>query len=408
MVKYFFTAKSQTGDNYSDSREAKDEQELARVLRQEGYILISAEEKSAKKKMDFKLWRGIFSFGGVPLKDKMMLTRNLKVMISSGISIPRALKTLADQSKSKKFKKALLEISERIIKGENFSNALASYPGIFSPLFCSMVKVGEESGTLEKNLDILAKQMGREHALKSKIKEAMVYPTVIIMAMIGIGIMMLITVVPKLAKTFEELEAELPLTTKIVIGLGTFLSERWYLVVVILAVCVIFTQMTLKTKKGKREIDTLFLKLPAISPIIKKTNAAHMIRTLSSLIAAGVPLVRSLEIISETMGNFHYKKAIVSTIEKVKRGEKLSTALGPYQNLFPLTVIQMIEVGEETGETSGILEKLGDFYEEEISQATKNLTAVVEPVLMLIVGGVVGFFAISMIQPMYSMLSSIK
>jgi len=408
MSKYFFTAKSQKGENYSDYREAKDEQDLARILRQEGYILISVGKEESKKKSGFGSWRSIFSFGGVSLEDKLMLTRNLKVMVSAGISIPRALKTLAEQSKSKKFKKALIEISERIVKGENFSDSLASHPAIFSQLFCSMVKVGEESGTLEKNLDILAKQMERDHALKSKIKEAMVYPAVIITAMIGIGIMMLIVVVPKLAKTFEELQAELPITTKIVIGSGTFLAEKWYLVVAILFFCFGFFRAILKTKKGKEKVDTLVLKLPVISPIIKKTNAAHTIRTLSSLISAGVPLVRSLEIISATMGNFHYQEALAAAIEKVKKGEKLSAALAPYQNLYPLTVIQMIEVGEETGETSGILEKLGDFYEEEISQATKNLTAVIEPVLMLIVGGVVGFFAISIIQPMYSMLSSIE
>jgi len=408
MPKYFFQAKSQKGENYSDSREAKDKQDLSRALHQEGYVLISVTEKNSKKKNSPNFWQSVFSFGRVSLKDKMMLTRNLKVMISAGISIPRALITLADQTKNKKFKKSLLEISEKIVKGENFSDSLAFYPDIFPQLFCSMVKVGEESGTLEKNLDILAKQMEREHALKAKIQEALVYPAVIVTAMVGIGIMMLIVVVPKLAKTFEELEAELPLTTKIVIGLGTFLSERWYLVLAILVICFGFLRMVLKTKKGKKEIDTLVLKLPVISPIIKKTNAAHMIRTLSSLVAAGVPMVRSLEIISETMDNFYYKKAVMSAIENVKKGEKLSSALEPYQNLFPLTVIQMVEVGEETGETSSILEKLGDFYEEEISQATKNLTAVIEPVLMLIVGGVVGFFAISMIQPMYSMLSSIK
>jgi len=408
MPKYFFVAKSQKGDTYSDHREAKDEQDLARILRQEGYILISTEQASGRKKKILGLSRGLFSFGGVSLKEKMMLTRNLKVMISAGISIPRALKTLADQTKSKKFRKALIEISEKIIKGENFSDALSVYPNIFSQLFCSMVKVGEESGTLEKNLDILAKQMERDNALKAKIKEATMYPSVIITAMLGIGAMMLVMVVPKLAKTFEELEAELPITTKIVIGLGTFVVEKWYLVVFILLAALLLVRLFLKTKNGKVFLDEALLKLPVISTIVKKTNSAHTVRTLSSLIAAGVPLVRSLEIVAETLGNSFYKEAIVASMEKVKKGEKLSAALSVYHNLYPMTVIQMIEVGEETGETSSILEKLGDFFEEEVSQATKNLAAVIEPVLMLIIGGVVGFFAISMVQPMYSMLQSIK
>ncbi len=408
MPKYFFTAKSQKGETYSDYKEAKDEQDLARILRQEGYVLISANEEGSKKKKGPKFWLGLFPFGSISLKDKMMLTRNLRVMVSAGISIPRALKTLAEQSENKKLKKALTEISERITKGENFSDSLAFYPGVFSQLFCSMVRVGEESGTLEKNLDILARQMEKEHALKSKIQEAMMYPSVIVLAMIGIGAMMLVMVVPKLAKTFEELETELPITTKIVIGLGTFLAEKWYVVAVFLIIFLLSGRAFLKTKKGKTILDTVLLKLPVISTIVKKNNAAHTVRTLSSLISAGVPLVRSLEIVAETLGNSFYKAAIMASLEKVKKGEKLSAALGLYHNLYPLTVIQMIEVGEETGETSVILEKLGDFFEEEVSQATKNLSAVIEPILMLIVGGVVGFFAISMVQPMYSMLQAIK
>jgi len=408
MPKYFFTAKSQEGKDYSDYKEAKDEQDLSRILRQEGYILISAAEEGPAKKKNSQFWRGFSFLGGVSLKDKMMLTRNLKVMISAGISIPRALTTLVGQSENKQLKKALVAISERIIKGENFSDSLALYPDIFSQLFCSMVRVGEESGTLEKNLDILVRQMEKDHALQAKITEAMMYPSVIILAMIGIGAMMLVVVVPKLAQTFEELGAELPITTQIVIGLGTFLAEKWYLALFFLIIVLLLGRLFFKTKKGKIILDTVLLELPVISTIVKKTNSAHTVRTLGSLIAAGVPLVRSLEIVAESLGNSFYKTAILASLEKVKKGEKFSAALGVYHNLYPLTVIQMIEVGEETGETSSILEKLGDFFEEEVSQATKNLAAVIEPVLMLIIGGVVGFFAISMVQPMYSMLQSIK
>lgn len=408
MPKYFFTAKSQKGEPYSETREAGSERDLARSLRREGYVLISAIQEEEKKNYWKQILQEGISFGGVSLKDKMLLTRNLRVMISAGISIPKSLKTLSLQAKNKKLKNSLLEIAERVIRGENFSDSLLHYPKIFSKLFCNMVKVGEESGTLEKNLEILAMQIEREHALKEKIKEAMMYPAVIITAMCGIGVMMLIVVVPKLAQTFEELNAELPITTKIVIGLGTFLAEKWYFAVIIVFLLIFVFRMVLKVKIWKKAFDSIILSVPIISPIIKKTNAAHTVRTLSSLISAGVPLVRSLEIIAETLGNCHYREAIETAKEKVKKGEKLSQSLRPYENLYSLTVIQMIEVGEETGETSSILEKLGEFFEEEVSQATKNLTAVIEPILMLIIGGVVGFFAISMVQPMYSMLGALE
>lgn len=406
MPKYFFTAKSQKGESYSGSREVKDERELARILRQEGYVLISF---SPAKEKNYERWPFHIPFlSGVSFKEKMMLARNLQVMIGAGVSLTRALRTFSEQSKNKEFKKTLIAVSEEITKGSNLAVALASYPGIFSALFCNMVKVGEESGTLEKNLGILARQMEREYELKSKVKSALVYPAIIVTAMIGIGTAMLIMVVPKLAQTFEELGVELPLTTRIVIFFGTTLAEKWYLVASLVIVLAFFLRIVLKTKKSQKIIDILGIKTPVVSQLIKKTHATYTIRTLSSLITAGVSLVRSLEIISQTIGNFYFQKALQEAIERVKMGEKLSDALKPYQDLYPLTVVQMIQVGEETGETSKVLEKLSDFFEEEITLATKNLAAVIEPFLMLLVGGVVGFFAISMLQPMYSMLSSIK
>jgi len=410
MPKYSFTAKSQKGETYSGNREAKDELDLARTLRQEGYVLISAiAENRDRPLMGLSLFSSIFSFlGGVPSKEKMIFARNMKVMIGAGVPLPKTLETLSRQTKSKQLVRALLGIKNEVMRGKSFSEALSGHPKIFSEFFINMVKVGEESGTLENNIAILVRQMEREQDLKSKIQSALMYPAVIIFAMVGIGILMLLTVVPKLSDTFEDLGVELPLATKIVIGFASFLTERWYAAILILAVFLILAQAGIKTKAGRKIFGTLSLRLPVISPIVKKTNSAYMVRTLSALMSAGVPLVRSLEIISNTMGNFHYKKAVLEAIEAVKKGGKLSEGLKPYRDLFSLTVIQMIEVGEETGESSDVLEKLGDFFEEEVAVATKNLASIIEPILMLVIGATVGFFAISMIQPMYSMLQGLE
>ena len=407
MAKYFYEARSLTGELKSGILEAKDEHELSRILRQEGYLLVSAnpEGKTLQKK---KFEISIPFLARVGLKEKMFFTRNLRVMIASGLPLPRSLKILSEQTKNQKFKEAIRDVGEQIIKGESFSKALSRHPDIFSELFQNMVKVGEEAGTLEEVLKVLTEQMERENEMKSKIMGAMIYPAVIIAAMTGIGILMLIMVVPKLAETFKELNIELPPTTKFVIFLGTFLAEKWYLFILLIIVFLILFRILLRTKFGRNAIDGLFLKLPIISPIIKKTNSASTTRTLSSLIVAGVPIVRALEIISRTLGNVYFRKAMAEAAEKVKKGGKLFEALKPYQNLYPLLVIQMIEIGEETGETSTILSKLADFFEEEVTNTTKNMTAIIEPILMLFIGGVVGFFAISMVQPMYSMLQAIK
>ena len=404
MPRFFYTAQSLQGERKSGVLEAKDEHQLARILRQEGLVLIRAEskEKLAKKKLKIS-----FPFFGVSLTEKIFFAKNLRVMITAGLPLPRALETLAKQSKSQKFKRALLNIKDEIIKGKSFSDSLQKYPDIFSELFQSMVRVGEESGTLEDVLKTLSQQMEREYELKSKIKGAMIYPAVIICAMIGIGILMLVMVVPKLAETFEELEIELPLTTRLVIGLGNFLAQKWYLAVIILFILIFLSRQTMKTKAGKRIIDTLLLKIPIISPIIRKINSAYTARTLSSLITAGVPIVKSLEITSETLGNIYYKSAVATVAEKVRKGEKISEALKPYENIYPPIVIQMVAVGEETGETSNVLNHLAEFFEEEVSNTTKNLASVIEPVIMIVIGGAVGFFAVSMIQPMYAMLEAL-
>lgn len=407
MPEYFYSAKSFQGEIKKGTLLAKDQSELARILHQEGYFLISAS-LNAKEVKKGKFSISLPFFGGVSLAEKMFFTRNLQVMVGAGISLPRSIRVLAGQMKSKKFKTSLMDIADEITKGRSFSESLKSYPNIFPELFQSIIKVGEETGTLEEALKTLTQQMEREHELRSKIKGAMVYPAVITCAMIGIGILMLIMVVPRLAETFKELKIELPLTTRFVIGLGNFMAKRWYLGILIIIAAIFLLRLSLRTRIGKRIIDKIVLKIPIISPIIKKTNSAYTARTLSSLFSSGVPIVRALEVVSRSLGNAYFKEAMSDVAEKVRKGTKLSEALKIYQNIYPVIVIQMIEVGEETGETSEILKKLAEFYEEEVTNATKNLSAVIEPVLMLFIGAAVGFFAISMVQPMYSMLGAIK
>ena len=404
MPQYSYTAKSFSGEMKSGAMEVLDKHSLAVALRKQGYILISADlEAKRKNKWSSDILGSII---GVSLKEKMFFTKNLQVMIGAGIPLPRAVETLIEQTKSKRFKNALTEVKKDITKGESFSGALSKHPNIFSELFVSMIKVGEEAGTLGDVLKNLALQMERDHELKSKILGAMMYPAVIISAMLGIGALMLVVVVPQLSKTFVELSIELPATTRFVIFLGNFLAQKWYLVILIALFLFFLLKAVRKTILGKRIFDGLFLKLPVISPIIKKINAAYTTRTLGSLISSGVPIVRSLEIVSQVLGNIYFKEAISQAAEKVRKGGSLSAALKPYENIYPLTVIQMVEVGEETGQTSDVLSKLADFYEAEVTQTTENLSSIIEPILMLLIGAAVGFFAISMIQPMYSMVGS--
>lgn len=404
MPKYLYKAKSLAGQEKSGVLEAKDVRQLSQKLHGQGFMLIKADEIGETKKEAFKISLPFFK---VSLTDKMFFIRNLQVMIAAGLPLPRAIGALSNQVKDTKMRTALLDIKEEITKGKSLSESMARHTEIFSELFQSMVKVGEESGTLDKVLGSLGLQLEKEHGLKSKIKGAMVYPAVIICTMMGVGVLMLVMVIPKLAATFEELNIELPMTTQFIIGLADFVIQSWYLAIIgIVVLIVLFSQLT-KITEVKKIIDRVVLKIPIFSSIIKTTNSASTVRTLSSLISAGTPLPRALEITSGTMGNYYYKTAMKESAIKVRKGVKLSEVLSTHKGIYPPIVIQMIAVGEETGETSTILSKLADFFEEEAGNATKNLAAVIEPILMVIIGLVIGFFAVSMIQPMYSMLGAV-
>jgi len=404
MPEYFYVAKSLKGEEKTGKLNVKDIHQLMKMLKKDGFILIKAElvGQATERKFSFSL-----PFFKIPLKEKMFFTRNLQVMVSAGFSLPKAIRVLALQVKNNKFKKILLHIGEEIIKGRSFSESLAEYPDVFSEFFQNMIKIGEEGGTLEKSLKNITLHLEKENSLRSRVTGAMIYPAVIIVAMIGVGILMLVKLVPQLAKTFEDLKIELPLTTRVIIFLGDFMLKNWYFVVIFFIVLFFLFQWISKTKEGKKIIDKTLLNTPLISPLVRETNSAYAIRSLSSLISAGISLPRSLEIAARALGNTYYKESLMTAAQKVRKGERLSDILNNYKDIYPVTVVQMIKVGEETGATSRVLAQLADFYDEEVSNITKNLTSIIEPILMIIIGAAVGFFAISVFQPIYSMLGSL-
>lgn len=407
MQTYFYTAIGAIGEKVTGTESAEDERQLASILRGKGYLLTTATTEKAKKQF-FSLKSLSRRFRSVSLTDKLLFCRNLEVMVAAGIPLPKALDVLSVQARNASFRTILLDVKKKVVEGQSLSAAMHAYPAVFSDLFTNMIKVGEESGTLEEVLRQLTLQLHHAHELRSRVFGALMYPAVVVVAMIGVGTLMLIAVVPKLADTFRDLGVPLPFTTRIVIAFGTLLAQYWYVIFPVLFVLMIFALRFIRTKRGKRAFDAVLLRMPLFGGIVRKMNAALMTRTLSSLIASGVPIVRALEITSQVVGNIYFQDSIQVCAQKVGKGGKLSQALGEYKHLYPAVVVQMVEVGEETGETGHILEKLAEFYEEEVGQITKNLTSIIEPILMLVVGVMVGFFAISMIQPMYGMLNSLQ
>jgi len=405
-MKAFYTAKDYSGNLKSGEVNVKDERELANQLKTEGFSLTSFKEVGAGKKGLSFLSK--INFSTISVKEKMIFTQNLSVMISSGLPLSKAIGNLADQTRNKRLIRILRETQEDIQKGNTFADSLTKYPSVFNELFVNMIRVGETSGNLEEVLNILAEQLEKEHELISKVRGALIYPAVILVAMVGIGIIMMIYVVPQITSVFSQLNATLPATTQFIIALSNALRSKYILIIIAFAAFLIILKVFLSTNIGKQTLGFLVLKTPAIKNIVVKINCARFARIYSSLLKSGVPVVETLNILSRTLTNFYYKNAMKEAAENVQKGINLSKVLYKKTKIFPILVPQMVEVGEETGKTEAVLLKLAQFYEEEVNQITKNLSSIIEPMLMLIIGSAVGFFAVSILQPMYSVLESIK
>lgn len=404
MPNYFYTAKSFDNKTIKGYMLAQDARDLSRILKNEGLFLVGIDSKIENKKE----WFDFSFFSRVSSEEKIIFTRNLSVMIATGLSLMKGFEVLTNQAKNKKMKSALTSIKERINKGETISLALSEHPTIFSEFFLSMVRIGEESGTLEESLKILSLQLEKDHKIKSGIKGAMIYPIIVSCLLIVVGIVVSIFVLPKFKVFFTGLGYEVPFITKLLFDFSDFSRNQWPILVVLPFVLFFLVIAAAKTKQGKWLEDTVLLKLPIFSSLVKKSNCAILIRSLSSLLGSGVPLTRSLEVTSGTVGNFYFKKALDDALDRVKKGQSLSGSLSSYKNVFPYGAVEMMQVGEETGKTSMVLKTLADFYEDEVMAATAKLSSVIEPVLLIIIGLIVGLFAFSIIGPMYSSLNVIK
>ncbi|MCH7882917.1 type II secretion system F family protein [Patescibacteria group bacterium] len=403
MSTFIYKAKKISGEEVESRREAVDRFDLARQLRKEGYFLVSYKKERVKGAG----LRLLSLFERVPLQEKMVFARNLAVMAGAGVSLIRALDILSRQTENKKFSSVLVFLGAEIRKGRTLTQAMESHPKVFSPLFRSMVKSGEASGKLEEALTLVGQQLERDYDLRRKVRGAFIYPAVILVAMVMIGIIMLIYVVPTLLVTFEELEVDLPPTTAFIVFVSSFFLNHGILAF-FLAIFFIGALWYLGSREsGKKMIGNLFLRFPVISGIIKKMNSARTSRTLSSLISSGVDIIEALDVTRDVIQNYRFKKVLEEAKKEIQKGNPISAVFIRHSNLYPLLVGEMIAVGEETGKLSEMLLRLATFYESEVADETKALSTIIEPVLMIVIGIAVGFFAISMIQPLYSVVGGL-
>ena len=395
-----FIATRKNGERYEGQMEAVDKLALARNLRTQGDMLISVKTKKAGLNIDF-LTR-------IKTTDLILFCRNMSGLMQAGVSLARSIEILEKQTTNNKMKQVLHSIFETIKAGGSLSDALAKHPKVFDSLFISMMRAGEESGNLVGTLKEVQLHIERTYNLKRKIKGAMTYPMVIVFAMGTIGILMMKFVVPSLLKVFVEFDTKLPFATKIVLWLSNTINHYFIFLIIAIVVLVIGFYQIFKIQKVKKFLSYIIIRLPVIGNIAKQTLTARTARTLASLFKSGVSVTRTIEITRDVIGNFQYKAVMDEALKNIEKGTPLSKAFQAHTNLYPVMMGDMIEVGEESGKVGDMLMDVAGFYEEEVDQKTKNLSTIVEPLLMLFIGGAVGFFAYAMMTPMYSMMENVK
>ena len=405
-MKYTYKAKDRDGTLYENTVELSNRFEVYALVRKEGGTVVSVDEtKSGIGAINMDSINMLLS--RVKITEKVLFARNLSAMLTAGLPLSRALQVMERQTKNYKFKKILLSLNEEISKGTDLNSAMRKHSNIFPELMISMVRAGEESGQLADSLRVVADQMESVYELQRKIRGAMIYPAIIVTALAIIGFLMMVFIVPTLRETFEELGVELPASTQFIISLSAFLENNTFVAIILVLISLATFFWGIRTPIGKKIVNTVVLYIPMIKGIVKEAQSARTGRTLASLLSSGVQVLQAFEITEEVVQNHHFKKVLALAREKVQTGSQISEVFRANEHLYPPLVGELIAVGEETGKLPDMLAEVAKFYEGEVNQKTKNISTFIEPFLMLVVGGAVGFFAVSMLSPIYSITNAL-
>lgn len=408
MPVFIYTGEDENGDKVVENVTADDRFAVYDIARTSGHKITSIEEAGDGLKKYLNIERINYLINRVKTDEVVMLTRNLGSMLKAGLTITRALSVMERQSTNPKLKGIIKQVVVKINKGEQFYVAIKEFPEVFSDLYVAMVKAGEESGGLAEALQTLAIQMERSSNLTKKIKGAMIYPAIVMIVMLVIAVLMMIFVLPQITTVFKGMNKELPATTEFIIAASDFFTNYTVLALSVLIGSILTVVYFFRTKVGHITSSWLVTRLPVIGTMAKETNSARTARTLSSLLESGVDVIQSIEITEEVVQNVFYKKILKEAAKRVEKGTALSEIFIERADLYPILVGEMILVGEETGQIAGMLKELALFYETEVERKTKDLSTIIEPLLMVVIGGAVGFFAMAMIAPIYSISDGLK
>jgi type IV pilus assembly protein PilC len=402
MATYVFKAMDLAGVPASGQVEAVSKQDVADQLKQRGLVVVDIAHKYRSKELKLEL------FSRVSAKDLAIASRQLSTMVTSGMSILRALHVLEGQTESKKLKETFGAVRRDVEAGLLLSDAFARYPKVFSPLYIAMVRAGEAGGVLEGCLLRVADQLEKDASLRRQIRAAMIYPCFVVVFAVGIMLALVAFLIPVFVGVFKQFPGKLPALSQFMVDFSHLLTKEWYLMFSV-AGAVVFGFLWLKKSKwGRPRWDAFRLRIPMkIGDVVQKVAIARWSRTFSSLTSAGVPILQVIEITGKTAGNSVVERAMDDVVSSVKSGGTISKPLSE-SSAFPPMVAQMVSVGEETGALDEMLSKIADFYDDEVSAAVKTLTSIMEPVMIILVGSIVGVIVISMYLPLFSVYNAIN
>ncbi len=404
MANFTFKALDLAGIPTHGEIEAGDKQAVSTQLRGKGLIVLDIEEQKPASAGDI-----LSGLKRVKSHELTIATRQLSVMISSGMSLLRTLYVIEEQTENDKLKETFIDVRKDVEAGLAFSEALARHPAIFNDLYVAMVAAGETGGILEQTLIRVSDQLEADDALRRQVRSAMVYPTVIGSFALIVLVALVAFLVPVFEGVFADFGGDLPPITKFTVAMSHLMTSRWYLLIAGTAAVVYTFKRWKRTERGRMQWDTFKLKIPMkIGGIVQKVALARFSRTFSALIAAGVPMLEAIEITGRTSGNKVIEKAMFDVAESVKGGGTLTAPMRGVPAAFPVMVTQMVGVGEETGAIETMLAKIADFYEDQVDAAVKALTSILEPIMIIVVGGIVGFIVIAMYLPMFKVYDQIK
>lgn len=398
---YMWKGRSPSGEILSGEYITESKEDLIGYLRKRKIIITSVRQKSKDIKIPLP-WEN-----KVTVKDLGVFTRQFSTMINAGLPLVQCLDILSSQMEKDYFKKIVADVMADVEGGSTLGEAMGKHTKVFSRLYVNMVEAGEAGGILDLILNRLAVYLEKAEALQRKVKSAMTYPTVVCIVALGATIFMLMFIIPTFARMFSDFGGELPTPTKVVMGLSVFLRSYWYFLAAGVVALIIAFKRFYATDVGKLRIDALLLKVPVLGVVIRKSSVARFTRTLGTLISSGVPILNGLEITARTAGNKVVELAVLDTKESISQGNTISEPLRK-SGVFPPMVTQMIGVGEQTGALDEMLEKIANFYDDEVDTAVDSLTSVIEPVMIVVMGVIVGGMLVAMYLPMFKLISVVS